>query len=217
MESRLKERLTGAAILVALIVLIVPELFRGPRPTHSPSPAPSTERSVTIDLSAPPKAAASPQGGPQAPAGVAPVPTAVESAAAAAAAAAAPTASAAREAPAPPEQAPSPAPAQTPPRAHPAGAAAPRLRDAVHSAGVGSPAAAKGTWTVQLGLFAKAANAQRLLHSAQTHGFDARVSRYGAKGLYRVAIVGLTSRTQAAQVAHRLHAAGLPAAILGPR
>ncbi|HXN09927.1 MAG TPA: SPOR domain-containing protein [Steroidobacteraceae bacterium] len=31
MENRLKERLTGAAILVALIVLVVPELFRGQR------------------------------------------------------------------------------------------------------------------------------------------------------------------------------------------
>ena len=31
METRLKQRLTGAAILVALVVMLVPEMFHGQR------------------------------------------------------------------------------------------------------------------------------------------------------------------------------------------
>ncbi|MGA8706912.1 MAG: hypothetical protein WB646_07980, partial [Steroidobacteraceae bacterium] len=54
MENRLKERLTGAAILVALIVLLVPEMFRGQR-GDTAAPASSGDgppiRSYTIDLS----------------------------------------------------------------------------------------------------------------------------------------------------------------------
>jgi DedD protein len=65
MENRLKERLTGAAILVALIVLVVPELFHGqrdaaPGDAHGAGEAP-VQRSYVIDLkdSAAPAAAAS--------------------------------------------------------------------------------------------------------------------------------------------------------------
>jgi len=54
MENRLKERLTGAAILVALIVLVVPELFHGqrdaaPGETHAAGDGPQ-RRSYVIDL-----------------------------------------------------------------------------------------------------------------------------------------------------------------------
>src|SRR3974390_3596565 len=60
MENRIKERLTGAAILVALIVMLVPEMFRG-QGDHGSAPAgggngPGASdgapmRSYTIDLS----------------------------------------------------------------------------------------------------------------------------------------------------------------------
>lgn len=53
-EDRVKERLTGAAILVALVVLLVPEIFGGP---GRPAAAPVTRaaegtplRSYTIEL-----------------------------------------------------------------------------------------------------------------------------------------------------------------------
>jgi cell division septation protein DedD len=74
-----------------------------------------------------------------------------------------------------------------------------------------------GGWTVQLGLFAKSANAERLAHTAQSHGIDVAISRFGPRGLYRVAVVGIADRAAAEQLSHRLHGAGLPAAILGPR
>src|ERR1700729_868024 len=55
METRLKQRLTGAAILVALVVMLVPESFHGQR-GDIPASASSSgegppERSYTIDLS----------------------------------------------------------------------------------------------------------------------------------------------------------------------
>ena len=58
MDSRAKQRLTGAVILVALFVLLVPELLTGPREADAPEGAAADEgmRRYTIDLdaSAPP-------------------------------------------------------------------------------------------------------------------------------------------------------------------
>src|ERR1700686_2145098 len=55
MENRLKQRLTGAAILVALVVMLVPEMFHGQRGDVTGSASSSGEgppvRSYTIDLS----------------------------------------------------------------------------------------------------------------------------------------------------------------------
>jgi DedD protein len=47
MEQRVKERLTGAIVLVALVVIVVPELLTGPR--RPPAAGPAT-RSVTLEL-----------------------------------------------------------------------------------------------------------------------------------------------------------------------
>ncbi len=41
MDRRVKERLVGASILVALIVLVVPELLSGPVPHVRPRPSPA--------------------------------------------------------------------------------------------------------------------------------------------------------------------------------
>jgi DedD protein len=55
MERPVKERLIGASILVALIVLVVPELLSGPKPAAAPAArlpaaAPEPNRTVTVDL-----------------------------------------------------------------------------------------------------------------------------------------------------------------------
>jgi DedD protein len=53
MDRRVKERLIGATILVALIVLIVPELLSGPKPAPLPPLAaglPSSTRNVSVNL-----------------------------------------------------------------------------------------------------------------------------------------------------------------------
>jgi DedD protein len=53
MERRVKERLIGASILVALVVLVVPELLSGPKsaaPATLPASTPEATRHVTVDL-----------------------------------------------------------------------------------------------------------------------------------------------------------------------
>jgi len=67
MDSRAKQRLTGAVILVALFVLLVPELLTGPRNAGGDAPNEEGMRRYTIDLDA-----ASGSAQPMAPAGPAP-------------------------------------------------------------------------------------------------------------------------------------------------
>ena len=50
MEARVKERLTGAVVLVAIVVLVVPELLSGPKGSATPPPGSHT---VRIDLTGP--------------------------------------------------------------------------------------------------------------------------------------------------------------------
>jgi DedD protein len=213
MENRLKERLTGAAILVALIVLIVPEIFRG-QPTvtgaarvpQAPDGAPV--RSYTIDLNAARAPGASPElvapPSAAAPAGA----TKVPATAPAKAAAKAPVKTATRP---PPAALHGPAAASVAARSAVGAAAARGAARAVHVKTAG-----EAGWSVQLGLFSKADNATRLAHTAHGKGFAGRVSR-STRGLYRVALVGLADRAAALRVSRRLKAAGLPAAIMGPR
>jgi cell division septation protein DedD len=53
MDSRAKQRLTGAVILVALFVLLVPELLTGPTSAIVPANEEEGLRRYTIDLDAP--------------------------------------------------------------------------------------------------------------------------------------------------------------------
>ncbi len=69
-------------------------------------------------------------------------------------------------------------------------------------------------WQVQLGLFAKRDNAERLAHSAQAQGFNVSVSNADAKGLYHVYTGGMGERSAAEAYAQRLKDHGLPAAVL---
>src|SRR5271165_914825 len=96
MERRVKERLIGASILVALVVLVVPELLSGPKPAAPPAPqvqtiTPEPIRNVTVDLAtskAPATSDAEPASLPAAPERDNPVPAAQAPAAAVPAAAA---------------------------------------------------------------------------------------------------------------------------------
>jgi len=218
MESRLKERLTGAAILVALIVLLVPEMFHGQR-TDVAATASSGEgppvRSYTIDLSNSPARTAPLQSTPAAvkaessdaasvpgtaavvdkPAGNnAPASHGTSTSGGSAATAATPAAGAAGHAVASSATAASPGPA-------------------AHGA---ANARAGGAWSVQLGLFAQHDNAERLVHSAQGKGFAAVISERDAKGLYHVQVENLSDRAAAQAMQSRLHEQGLPAAVVAP-
>ena len=190
-----KERLTGAIILVALIVLLVPELLTGPIKSAPRAVVASAEepplRSYTINLGDDTRAhgeAAQPQSAaPQAltaPANVsAPAPGKDTPPAAA-------TTPAVSAVPAPP-------PTQAAP-AMPSPAAAPVV------AGEGSAAL-----VVQLGSFASRANADRLAHQLKGQGFAASVSQ-GTTGrhLYRVRVGPVHDRAAATQLQSKLNAAG---------
>lgn len=221
MEQRLKERLTGAAILVALIVLIVPELFRGHLAERVGKAANSSEgppmRSYLIDLGA---THSTPMqlGGASAPGlassrAVNPPTAPAESAA--------PVTAAPRSAPlaatAPSTSAPS-APVAT---ARPAPSAGPAAHHAIApahtSSSLGTAGKAAADWSVQLGLYTKRANAEHMVRVAHTKGFSVSLAKPDTKGRYRVRVAGLTTRSAALRLAARLRAAGLPAAAVGPR
>jgi len=213
METRLKERLTGAAILVALVVMLVPEMFHGQRGDIAANSGSSGDgppvRSYTIDLSNSPSGSAPLQSTP-----------ASDDKPAAAPQPATPAvnlAPAASPAPAPPPlAAPTAAPTAAPAAA--ANAALAKAQPAAPGANTRPVTAvhnpAGGGWAVQLGLFAKRDNAERLVHSAQGKGFEVSVSAADARGLYRVYAGGMADRAAAESYAQRLKDQGLPAAVI---
>jgi cell division septation protein DedD len=259
MENRLKQRLTGAAILVALIVMLVPEMFHGQRGNVAAIAGSSGEgppvRSYTIDLSnsstrtgplqstpvgAAGGAAGAGSGSDDAPASTPrpEQPTASTgpvmqdmtrpsrpAAQAGSAPAAAPTspvpaatvpAAAAPVTPAPVTPAlMTPAPAAVAPvvaTPKPVTPSASASRQA--AAATSTRSASVAGWQVQLGLFAKRDNAERLAHSAQAQGFTVSISSADAKGLYRVYAGGMNERSAAEAFAGRLKDHGLPAAVI---
>jgi DedD protein len=210
---KVKERLTGAIILVALIVLLVPELLTGPvrTTTRAAAVASSTEGppllSYTIKLGddARARSAAPAASGPAQPSPL------TANAAADPAATAAPPAPAGATTPVEPA-----APAAAAPAAvAPAAATAPPA-PAAAGPGSKSAAAAPGAgWVVQLGSFASHANAEQLARKVHAQGFTVSVSQ-GSRGrrLYRVRVGPVADRPAALQLAQRLRASGHSGAIV---
>ena len=202
----MKERLTGAIILVGLIVVLVPELLSGPiRPAaRAHGPGSSAEepplRSYTISL------ADEAHGGsgtaqPQ-PAG-APSPLAPAAAEPAAAQPATPSA------PAPQPVAVPPAKTAAVPSEHKPPASPPPTAATTAAA----PSAAG--WVVQLGSFANRSNADRLAQQVRSLGYPVSVSR-GTTGrrLYHVQVGPTPERTAAEQMAAKLAAQGHKGAVM---
>jgi len=223
MDSRAKQRLTGAVILVALFVLLVPELLRGPRETHPSSDKPDEGmREYTIDVDEQNRSAqpvttpAEPQPAP------APTPPASrastlalpgeaatrESASAPPATnpmAAAPTpGNVTPSAPVSPTPAPAPAPATTP-AAH----TEPRLNAA-------NSHAEHGSFVVQLGSFGSRDNADRLVRDMTAKGFTAFVAPIKSNGreLYRVRVGPTRDRASAEALAAELKRIGQSGSIV---
>jgi rare lipoprotein A len=199
MDHRLKERLTGAVILVALIVLLVPEMFHGQSGNIAASVGNSAEgpplRSYTIDLS-------------NGAARTAPLQST-------ALAAASPADEHASQPAAPPSsstggpgsvtEAPA-ASAAAASRGAPVSAPAPKALEHVAATG----------WSVQLGLFSQRDNAQRLVHAAQAKGFAVSLANPDGNGPYRVRAAGLADRAAALALQQRLRTQGFAAAIVAP-
>jgi cell division septation protein DedD len=264
METRLKQRLTGAAILVALVVLLVPEMFRGQHGQVAATASSSGEgppmRSYFFDLSNGATRTAPLQSAPASSSGsddkpMPPAPTAAPVPVHPVPNSAAPTAAS----PSPPPISPSAAAPSSPPAvvatapSYPAASPGDAVRAPSHHATASAPssahasAAASATnanvpahapppistasaslrtasapahagaasgWGVQLGLFAKRDNAERLVHAAQDKGFSVSVSNPDARGLYRVYAGGMADRVAAEAYSQRLKDQGLPAAVV---
>src|SRR5882724_10427100 len=181
-------------ILVALMVLLVPELLTGPirSAPRTAAVASSAEepplRSYTINLAddAHSRSTAATSSGPQ-------QPTPLEAGAPRGSGAAQPGSA---EAPQALPAAPAPV---VPARSAPASTAAPALA---------AMSVAAGPW-VQLGSFASRANAERLARQVRAGGFKVSVSRASAgRRLFRVRVGPAHDREAASQLAAKLRAAG---------
>ncbi len=238
METRIKERLTGALILVAVFVLLVPELLSGRRPTQAlgeaPVARPATEgpplRSYTMDIGAAADAV---------PAGQAALNVRTNEGNDTALPAPAPLpAPVVREAV--PEQA-LPPPANPEPKPRPDVQAKPlttaaqpakpvaqvnpvdQPRPAVQAkpaAGAATPvvpklaaARAKG-WSVQVGSFASQVNAQHLARELTAKGFTTQV--LGGSKMYRVRVGPVADKAAAAALQSKLAAKGYRGSLAAP-
>jgi DedD protein len=198
MDRRVKERLIGASILVALVVLIVPELLSGPKPNTAPAPtlpaaAPEPIRNVTVDLTtskAPENSDIEP-GSPQA--------SGASAAASSAESAAASTATT------------NPAPAANSPTA------AARVAS-VESAAPSPISVGHGSWSVQLGSFASRSNADNLTRQVKGQGFSAFVltGGSGTSVRYRVRVGPLADRESAERIAAKLKSLGHVGSLVAP-
>ena len=213
MDQGLKERLIGAAVLVALGVWLIPWVLDGPD-------AQSEIRSAALQLPAPEE----------------PVPIRTQTLqlnppAAAAGSDAVPDRSTAPETP-DADPAPLPAPERaaavpavvTPPaepavqtQASPKGSPAVAVTapaPATRAAAVAKPPA--GTWLVQLGSFSEEENARRLAQRVATFGYEADISTYRASGrsMYRVRVGPHETRARADAAASALTAHGFVAQVV---
>jgi DedD protein len=210
--TSVKERLTGAIILVALIVLLVPELLTGPirsapRAVASAAGGPPL-RSITINVG---DAAHSTPAEPQAAATESPAPVPLPGPEPGGQdAAMQPQADAAVPAAAAPAAAAS-APAATPPQPRSKAEATP-----LHTkADAPASAAGSGALVVQLGSFASRSNAERFAQKLKGQGFTASVSQYpSGRRLYRVWVGPVRDHGAAVQLQSKLQAAGHVGAIV---
>ena len=226
----MKERLTGAIILVALMVWVIPELLTGPIRSAPRAAALASRtgepplRSYTIDLGdeSHARAATERASGPQQPAPLltsasaespAAEPSAVPEAPHATTGSAAPPALATPPAPVGASHGPPPvtpvAPRSSTTRALSAAAPAQTQAAGATIAGKAAASAASGAWVVQLGSFARRENAERLAQHLRSQGFEVSVSQgSGGRRLYRVRVGAAHDRAGALALAQKLRALG---------
>lgn len=211
MDQTLQARLIGATVLVALAVLLIPELLSGRKsdgPVVDEGATDRGTRTFTIELggsggqdAALPSASPSPV----APAKWAPAAPEKDQASSEAmpsvAGEADPSVATERAMPtvAPPPVAADTAPAAIPPQPLPA-----------------SPAVPAGDFVVQVGAFGSAEAARRLVQELEAAGYPAQVAPItrAGKTLHRVRVGPASARPTAEQLSARLKARGLPAAVV---
>ena len=195
LDIRLKQRLVGAIVLVALAVIFIPMILQSPEQLQVPDAAipPRPDAQFTDRLAAP---------APQTP--VAP-------------------AEPARQVMAPPSAAPAAKPAAPTPPPKPASApATPEIPPAEMSNAEdvvpekAPPVPALGAWVIQVGVFNQEQNAQALAKRLRDKGYTTFVERFAGKAgpNFRVRIGPLRDRAQADQMLARVkHDENLPAMV----
>ena len=226
-DNRIRERLTGAAILVALIVLLVPELLSRPQHAGVQLAAVADEapiRSYRMSLGDSQQSAV-----PVTP--VAPVGPATSGAPGAPAtpggAGTPPVAAGATVGTLPGTPARPPMPARIEPRVADATPPAHRAAAPVRQARAESAATDRaphaesvaGEWAVQVGSFGSRENADRLVHSLKLKGYGAFITESPSRGRkwYRVRVGPERNRAAAEAIATRLRATGLRGAVAQAR
>jgi dihydrofolate synthase / folylpolyglutamate synthase len=232
MDSRAKQRLTGAIILVALFVLLVPELLTGPKNASPSSPGEDEGmRRYTIDLRAGNSTAPHPHATPPGTADDASAqpaqpaqPASSEGRAVPGERAVAPSAETSAATAAPPSASPSslppaaPAPPSRPSATSPPGGAE-ETRPAPTSAPTTPAAVSRGEpsrYVVQLGSFGSRANADRLVRDMTARGFTAFIAPITTQGreLYRVRVGPTRDRASAEALAAQLKRLGQSGSIV---
>ncbi|MBC8025800.1 MAG: SPOR domain-containing protein [Steroidobacteraceae bacterium] len=220
MDSRAKQRITGAVILVAMFVMLVPALLTGPaneRGKDNETPAAPDEaglRSYTIDIDAPAKPAQTtqaPLAAVELPTPSAATPMAVPGEAAAPEPTPVDSATTAPDVVAPMAIAPVPTPVSPPAHTSTAPASAPRG----DSQPVVKPIPG-GAFAVQLGSFSDRDNASRLVREMTAKGFAAFVAPITSNGreLYRVRVGPARDRAAAEALATQLRRIGQTGSIV---
>lgn len=217
MEEPLKARLIGAAVLVAVAVLLIPELLSGRKavePVVEEGAGPRGTRTFTIELG---------QGRGQATiasAGTSAAATTPSPARPAAEAAAGPQAEPTADEPsssAADVKVPVTVPAQAAGESKPAPAAVePAPAELRVEPPPPAPAASSGGWVVQVGAFGSAGTARKLVGDLGGAGYRAFVSPVtrGGKTLHRVRVGPEPGKAGAERLAQRLKARGLPATVV---
>lgn len=216
MEEPLKARLIGAAVLVTVAVLLIPELLSGRKaaePAVEEGPGQRGTRTFTIELGQGPG-----QTTRTAPAATTPAPAAAEETPAATGGQPAPTVEQKPEAETPVE--PAAVAAQDQPVAQPP-APPPEQTAAAKPDPKPGPAAqpaatAGGAWAVQVGAFGSLETARGMVRDLTGAGYRAYISPVtrGGKTLHRVRVGPEAERASAEQIAKRLTARGLPATVV---
>jgi DedD protein len=214
MDESLKARLIGAVVLVLVAVLLIPELLSGRKAVEAPvegGTGPRGTRTFTIEL-----------GGGKPPADVRESPAPMAMPAPRPAAEPAPTEPDKQEAvaastPAPPDASTASAPA--PAREDAASpAAVVKSKDPVPPPRADQPPPVAGDvgWFVQVGAFGTAEAANRLVRGLKGDGYPALVVPVtrGGRTLHRVRVGPAPDKAGADQLAVRLKARGLPAAVV---
>jgi DedD protein len=221
MEESLKARLIGAAVLVAIAVLLIPELLSGRKavePVAEEGAGTRGTRSFTIELGgASGEPVRSPTTTPQPSASLPPATTPVADLPEAASepdADSNPQSRPVAESERAPQGEPVASAVQPPATAEdikgPPVAATPSPRPAA------AVPAAGGAWAVQVGAFGSAETARKLVKDLTGAGYRAYVAPVarGGKTLHRVRVGPEADKASAEQVAQRLKGRGLPATVV---